>query len=420
MKILLVNTYHYMRGGDCRYTLGLGEMLTQSGHDVHYFAMQTPNDLPCRDRKFFVSEIDFRENMTSGGPIAALKVLGRSLYSHEARRKLTGMIEKVKPDIVHLNSIRHHLTKSILPLLAGCNIPIVWTLHDFKELCPNTSFYDGRTICEKCIDGNYMHVIGNRCKKGSFLASLVTYLEAVFNSPKRYDKYVDYYIAPSRFLKNKFISNGFDSNRMENIYNYLNINNFKPNYAFRNYLLFIGRLEKGKGLETMMQGFSEASVCSPPVGLKIVGTGSQREYLERIVADRGIENVEFTGFLEGKQLETATREAKAVIIPSELYENYPYSGLEAMAYGKPVIGSNIGGIPEQVEDTVTGFLYEPFNPHDLASKIDQLNQLSLADIREMGRKAREKVEAVNCPYRFLDTILNIYHKLIEDKQIANI
>ena len=119
-----------------------------------------------------------------------------------------------------------------------------------------------------------------------------------------------------------------------------------------------------------------------------------------------------TGFLRNDELESVIRQAKAVIIPSELYENYPYSCLEAMAYGKPVIGSRIGGIIEQVDEGETGFLFEPSNDKDLADKMILLNSLTSQRIMEMGRKARSKVEKMNHPADYLQRLLDLYHDVI--------
>ena len=87
-----------------------------------------------------------------------------------------------------------------------------------------------------------------------------------------------------------------------------------------------------------------------------------------------------------------------------------------MAYGKPVIGSRIGGIPEQVEDGVTGFLFEPFNPVDLAAKINLLNIMPEEKIKEMGRRGREKVEKENNSAIYLKRITEIYERVIENKR----
>ena len=415
MKILIVNTYHYLRGGDCRHVFGLGDLLATSGHQVHYFAMKGKKNLQCVDSGFFVKEIDYRQVIRSKKLGTALKVLTHSTYSVEARKKIGRFVDEIEPDIAHIHSIRHHITKSILPELGKREIPIVWTLHDFKELCPNTSFYDGRTICEMCKGGRYINIIRKRCKKGSLSASIVTFLEAVVNGRERYERLVDQYIAPSRFLRNKFLEFGYSPEKILHLPNFIEIDRFVPLFSQDGYLLFLGRLENGKGLRTLIEGFSLAKTGIGS-SLIIAGTGSMEDSLRAFARRLGASNVEFVGFRSGQELMDLTRNAKAILIPSELYENYPFSGLEAMAYGKPIIGSRIGGIPEQVQDGVTGFLFEPFNPVDLAAKINILNSLPQEKIKKMGRKGREKIEKENSSAIYLKRITEIYERVIENKR----
>ncbi|MBU4502983.1 MAG: glycosyltransferase family 4 protein, partial [Nanoarchaeota archaeon] len=271
--------------------------------------------------------------------------------------------------------------------------------------------------CEDCKGKKYSNVIWNRCKKGSFTASLVTYLEAKINDWLDYERYVDLYISPSMFLRNKFIEYGFNQEKIVHISNFIELDDFIARYDYENHLLFIGRLEKGKGLGTLIKAFAKAKTYGPILYLKIAGAGSLEKELKEMVEHMKIPNVKILGFKHGEELEDLTKNAKAIVIPSELYENYPFAGLEAMAYGKPIIASRIGGIPEQVEDGVTGFLFEPFDENDLAAKIDLLNSLSKEEIEKMGRKARKKVETINSKEVYLQKILAIYEDLIDAKKM---
>ena len=416
MKILIVNTYHYLRGGDCRHAFGLGKLLQQNGHEVHYFAMKGNKNLVCGDDEFFIKEIDYRKALNDRNPLNAFRVILHSIYSIEARRNIARLLDKVKPDIVHLHSIRHHLTKSILPELDKRNVPVVWTLHDYKEICPNTSLYNGQTICERCKDKKYANILCNRCKKGSLAASLVTYLEAKINDYLNYEKCVDLYISPSKFLRSKFIEYGYHPQKIIHIPNFIELDDFAPQYNYEDYLLFIGRLEKEKGLATMVKGFAGAKNIGRLLSLKIAGAGSMEEELKDLVDRMELSNIEILGFKQGSELKDLTQKAKAVIIPSEWYENYPFCGLEAMAYGKPIIASRIGGIPEQVEDGVTGFLFEPFDEDQLSAKINLLNSLTKEEIKEMGQRARQKVERNNAKNTYLSSMLKIYQRLLQNKK----
>lgn len=416
MKILIVNTYHYLRGGDCRLAFDMAGLLKKAGHEVHFFSMQGEQDLDCSDERYFIRHIDYREALRKKNPVNACWVAWCSLYSIEAKKNISRLLDDIRPDIAHLHSIRHHLTKSILPEFRKRTIPVVWTLHDFKEICPNTSFFNGNAICEKCRGKKYHNIILNKCKKGSLGASLITYLEAKFNSGDRYEKCVDIYISPSHFLRNKFIEYGYDGNKIIHLPNFMDLDDLIPHYSYEDYILYIGRLEKEKGLVTLIKAIGGIKNRANSLKVKIVGTGSMEKELKEQVKQMHLFNVEFVGFKQGEELENYTKNAKAIIMPSECYDNYPYSGLEAMAYGKPVIASRIGGIPEQVEDGITGFLFEPFNAEDIAVKIDLLDRLSEEKIVEMGWRAREKVEKENNIDIYLNRITEIYEGLIENKK----
>ena len=161
----------------------------------------------------------------------------------------------------------------------------------------------------------------------------------------------------------------------------------------------------------MIRGFSKSQESGHSLNLMIAGRGSKKKELEDLAKKMKASNIHFVGFKQGAELDKLMRNAKAIVIPSELYENYPFSGLEAMAYGKAIIGSRIGGIPEQVEDGVTGFLFEPHNDDQLSEKINLLNSLPDKRIEEMGRKARQKVEVNNNKELYYSHLLKVYQSL---------
>jgi glycosyltransferase involved in cell wall biosynthesis len=415
MRILIINTYCYLRAGAERHAIGLGNLLENSGHDVYYFGMKSSDNLQCKGEQYFVSEIDYRKVFQRKTFLNSIKVIMRSCYSIEAKKNISKLLDLIKPDIVHLHSIRHHLTKSILPEIAKRNIPVVWTLHDYKEICPNTVLYNGKMICEKCKGRRYHNVIKYRCKKNSVRSSIITYFESIVNDRPKYEDIVDIYISPSKFLRDKFIEHGYHPEKIIRIPNFLELDTFTPEFESDNYLLFIGRLEREKGLETLIEGFAKSDYASS-FELKIAGSGTMENELKDLIAKMNIPNIKLEGFKKGDELENLTRRAKAIIIPSEWYENYPFSGLEAMAYGKPVVASRLGGLPEIVEENKTGFLFEPFNSGQLSEKINILFGLDEQTLKSLGTSARKKVEEINDKYKYITKILPIYEELIKQKQ----
>ena len=168
-NILLVNTRHRPGGGDSTYTFNLADLLRAQGHKVHHFAMKDRSNLPDANSDLFVSHIDFRDLNRNKNLANGLKVIFRSIYSLEAHRNFSELIDRVKPDIVHVQSLHGHITPSILPVAKKRNIPVLWTLHDFKLICPNTSFRIDKTAehCEACKGGAFYQATHKRCKKSS-------------------------------------------------------------------------------------------------------------------------------------------------------------------------------------------------------------------------------------------------------------
>ena len=138
MKVLIANTRHYYGGGDSTYAFNLAKLFRVNGHEVNFFAMQGENNLADPNEDLFVPFIDFRQLNQEKSIANGLKVLGRVIYSREARQKFSALLDRVKPDIVHLQNIHAHITPSIIFEAKRRGLPVVWTLHDYKLICPNS------------------------------------------------------------------------------------------------------------------------------------------------------------------------------------------------------------------------------------------------------------------------------------------
>jgi glycosyltransferase involved in cell wall biosynthesis len=399
----MVNAYHYNRGGDCTYTFALTDLLRSNGHEVIPFAMHHPNNLDSEYSKYFVSYIDYAQALNNFNLKEAGKVAFRSIYSTEAKRKIETVIKDLKPDIAHLGNIHNQLTPSILKPLKKANIPTIWTLHDFKLICPNDSLYNRGEICEKCGKGKYYHPVTTKCKKGSLPASLLSSIEAyTYHLLKTYNG-VDAFIAPSKFLKEKLINNGFDKTKVFFLPNYIDAKESDIPDVEDDYYLYYGRLSIGKGLETLLKAAGEL----PNTKLLIAGDGPDRQYFEDQVIKNNLKNIKFLGFLGGSKLKNAIRKSMFTVQPSEFFENCPYSVLESFAMQKPVIGTQIGGIAELIDDGKTGFLFKPRDYKELKTKINTLASDRLLR-KNMGKNAFSKVENDHNPSKYYNALIEIY------------
>lgn len=397
MKVLMINKFYYLRGGTERYCSDMTRLLQHKGHTVIPFSMVHEKNWESEYARYFVQEISFERSANPRRPLASLKAAMGAVYSREAKQKLDGLIKDQRPDIAYLHNIHHQLSLSILPVLKEHKIPIIWRLHDYSLFCPNSLFYSREAVCEACAGGRYYQIVLRACRRNSRAASLVASLGSYLDRWLRLPDLVDLFIAPSHYLRAKMIQHGLDAERLIVMPNFVQLSTFElfPSVALSgeeeggadSYLLYFGRLSNEKGLRTLIQAVAQV----PDSRLKIVGDGPQRQELETLAERIAHGRVEFVGFQRMEKLLATLESAKIVILPSEWYENCPYTVLESFAMGKPVIASDIGGISELVEDNRDGLLFEPGDSEELADRI----RLLLGDgdrIQRFGYNGRRKIE----------------------------
>ncbi|MDB5288255.1 MAG: hypothetical protein JWR05_3204 [Mucilaginibacter sp.] len=387
MNILIVNWTWYPSGGDWTYVENVTNLYQQKGHTVIPFSMKDNRNYPSEYADFFIENIDYKK-VNKRSLIAGVKVISKSIYSFEAQRNLERLLEKVKIDFAHINVIHHYITPTILKILKEKSIPIIWTLHEYTPICPESTFISHGQICERCLDGAFYNCITHTCKKGSVLASTVAALENYVHKSLNYYEYVDHYVCPSIFLYEKFKSFNFFKDKLIQLYHgydYAGIEAAKlaPKAFPDRYIVFVGRLEKIKGAHTLLN----AMRACPNISLKIIGTGTQETELKKFKDTHQLNNVTFLSKKSKPETLQIINGSEFLICASEWYEVLGFTVVEAMALGKPVIGSNIGAIPEMVINNETGLLFDPGNDKQLSDAISLLYN-NKALIAKMGANAQ--------------------------------
>ena len=258
MNILVVNWTWYPSGGDWTYIDNLCKFYQSRGHKIIPFSMKDDRNFETPYSKYFIPNIDYKDLNKDKSIYNGIRTFKHSLYSIEAKKNIKKLLSENKVDIVHLNNIHHYLTpSSIVPEIKKYDIPIIWTLHDYVILCPNTTFVSKDKICEKCKGGSFYNCTINKCKKGSFSASLVASLESYTNKLFNPYKHIDYFVCPSQFIADKFIEFGYDQNRIKKIYNIFNTKelvNVSGDFApTEKYILYVGNILKVKGILTLIK-----------------------------------------------------------------------------------------------------------------------------------------------------------------------
>jgi glycosyltransferase involved in cell wall biosynthesis len=312
------------------------------------------------------------------------------VYSFDAARRLRDLVRRTRPTVAHLHNFHHQLSPSIVDVLRREGVPAVHTLHDYKVLCPNYLLYTEGEVCERCCRGCYVHAVVHRCVRNARAASLVACIEMTLQRAARtLDRGIRLFISPSRFLARKLEEYGTDPARIRVVPNGIDIGAITPGAGEGEGegFLYVGRLSREKGLPTLLAAVEQA----PRVRLTIAGTGPSEPEIRRRV-DAGLSSrVRFLGQLSREEVAQQIAAARAVVIPSEWYENAPMSVLETLAAGVPVVGADIGGIPELVCDGETGLLFPPRDAGALAACLQRLDaEPQLA--QRLGSAGRRLVE----------------------------
>lgn len=400
MNFLFINKFFFLNGGSERVFFQERDFLLEKGFRIVDFSMEDSRNLASDFSNYFVKNIDFNSpNKMFSKPKQGFQFV----HSTESIKKLKSLLLKKTPDIAHLHNIYHQLTPSIIPLLKKYGAKTVLTLHDYKLICPNYLMQNGNKICDACSGKYFWMPIYKNCQN-SKLQSLLLSIEAYWHKWKGSYDSVDLFIAPSRFMAQQ-IAKRIPEEKIKVLRNGIDLQSMASNGQDHGYALYLGRLSHEKGVETLLEAHQRVS---DSVRLKVIGTGPEENRLKDAYGQ-----AEFLGYKQGPELHNLITDAAFVVVPSQWYENCSMVVLEAMAAGKPVIGSNIGGIPEQVEDGRTGLLFEMGNVEALAEKMNIL--ATNPEMRSrFGKAARRKVELEYSLDGHCNGLLDIYRKLLEE------
>ena len=404
LKILLANKFFYLKGGVEASFFEIAEVLKQRGHEIAFFCMKHPRNYSSEYENYFVSNVDYENHTFKNIINASMKLL----YSFEAKKNIERLISEERPDIVHLNSIYHQISPSIIHSLRKFGISSVMTLHDYKLACVSYLMMNNGNICEACKNGRYYHCFLQSCVKNSKIKSLLNTIEMYLHHKIMHIyELVDIFISPSKFLKVKLEKMGFKG-KIVYLPNFVKAENFKPEFNWKeNSIIYFGRLSKEKGLFTLIEAMKNVKDLS----LKIIGEGPIEESLKSKINCEKIKNVNLLGFKTGKELKDEIKKSMFVVLPSEWYENNPISVIESFALGKPVVGARVGGIPELIKNYETGLTFELGQSEDLILKINYLKKNSDI-ITGMGKKARAFVEQELSSEKYYQRLMEIYNYAI--------
>ncbi|MCD7812317.1 MAG: glycosyltransferase [Ruminococcus sp.] len=395
MKVLMINKFLYPNGGSETYIFKLGDALKAHGHEVQYFGMEHEGRCVGNAVNAYTSDMDFH----GGSKLSKLTYPIKTIYSSEARKKIRLVLDDFKPDVCHLNNFNYQLTPSIILEIrkwekeSKHKVKIVFTAHDYQLVCPNHMMNNPATHenCEKCGHGAFTNCTKGKCIHGSTAKSAIGTMEATFWKIKGTYKQIDTIICPTQFMKSKMDYNPVFKEKTVAMLNFIDAVEWKDT-AKKNYVLYFGRFSEEKGIKTLISACREL----PEIHFIFAGTGPLEDEM------KGVKNIKNVSFQTGEALETLIREARFSIYPSEWYENCPFSVMESQMYGTPVLGADIGGIPELITVGKTGELFKSGDKADLKKQIQKL----------WSDKVLTDVYSQNCKDINFDTLEQYYQKIM--------
>ena len=355
MRILLANKFYYRRGGDCIYTMNLEKMLKEKGHEVAVYAMQYPENEKSEWSGYWPS------NMTK------LDAFTRPFGARQVMKGFSRLIDDFKPEVVHLNNIHTQLSPVIAKIAHEKGARVVWTLHDTKLVCPcYTCTRDGKW-CTECFTDKKT-VIRHRCMPGGLPGAIIGYLEAQKWNKEVLQEYVDLFLPPSKFMMDTCVEGGYKPEKFRVLCNFIDVTKVKGLKSEEvkglkgDYYVYLGRVNEVKGVRTLCKAASQLDKR-----LVVIGGGELLPELQKTYVD--CKQIEFKGQMQWEEFMPILRGARFMVLPAEWSENNPLTVIESQSLGTPVLGARIGGIPELIDEGMSGMTFTSGDVEDLKDKI---------------------------------------------------
>jgi len=386
MKIVLVHNLYRQPGGEDVVFQSEKRLLEREGHTIIPF-VRSNMDLP---------DASLGERINS---------VSQMIWSQQSRQGFAAILESERPDLVHVHNTFMAISPSIYSACSERGIPVVQTLHNFRLICPASTFSRDGLVCEECMDGLLPSIVHGCYRDSRVATGAVALMLATHRALGTWKRLVTRYVALTRFAKEKFVRSGLPSDKFV----------LKPNFADPDpgekqgtgeYALFIGRMDEVKGTRILLDAWRRLPVKCP---MEVVGDGPDLPWMQQQAREQGLFNVTFHGQLSHGAAVEMIKGARFIIVPSMWYEGFPMCIVEAFACGTPVLCSKLGGMSEIVDDRRTGLHFNAGDPQDLAEKVEWAwNHPS--ELAWMGRLARQKYEDEYTAEKNYSLLMNIYEQ----------
>ena len=388
LRVLLVHNFYQNKGAEDGVFFAEKALLEAHGHTV--FTYTVDNLINTFGEK-------------AKAPIEAL-------WSAAAYRHIQELIREKKIDIAHFHNTFFRISPAAYYACRALGVPVVQTLHNYRVLCPAATFYRDGHVCENCLRKKVpLAALRYRCYRSSFAESLgMTAMLSFHNIIQTWRTQVDVFIALSNFSKSKFVEAGIPESHIAVKSNFLptpaNSTSRRGDYA-----LFLGRLSPEKGLATLFESWAQLT----DIPLKVAGDGPLRSFVE--TRANALPHVDYLGLLSNGDVMQQLASARFLVLPSEWYEGFPLTLLEAFSLGVPVLASDLGSPAEIVrDDGKIGLLFKSGDAADLARQAKWM-WTHPAELAQMSENVRREYEEKYTPEKNYAQLLSIYERVLLKK-----
>ncbi len=380
-SVLIVHNDYQLAGGEGNVAENEARMLTAHGHSVTFYR---------RDNA----------EIASYNALQKLRLAFCTFFSFRTYREVRAAIRKDHIQIVHVHNTVPLISPSVYYAAWAEHVPVVQTLHNYRFVCPNGILYRDGHVCEACLHGGLGYSVLHGCYRHSRAQTLVLSGAMQLHRLLRTYKRIDAYIALTSFGKEK-LGRKLPQERVYVKPNIVHVDNTPVPYSARNdTYVFLGRLDAEKGVWTLLHAFAKL----PENRLIVVGSGPEEIRMQAYITDNKLSNVTMTRQLSHAEAIQYVAHARALVMPTQLYEGMPLTVLEAFAFGTPVIGSQIGTVGAIIREHGGGFLFDQTDADALVSCVQGCTQARLAAASEQALAASCGVYDAEQNYQLLCSI----------------
>lgn len=368
-KILIVHNYYQIPGGEDTVVANEMKMLEEHGHEVTLYSR---------------NNAELKE-------MSKLQKLGlpfTTVFNNRTYKEAKKIIKEKHIDIVHVHNTLNLISPAVYYAARSCKVPIVQTVHNFRLLCPSATFYRDGHICEDCVEKGLACAVKYSCYRGSKVQTLACVVSTKIHRMIGIYRKLNY-ICLTDFNMEKLISlKHIKSDKIFVKPNFVESNKSVIPYKQRkSQFIYAGRLDKLKGVDILLQAWKQIETEQKADAPKLVicGTGPMEDWCREYIKKNGLQSVEMMGIISNIETRKIIAISKALILPTQWYEGFPMTIVEAYGAGTPVIGSDIGNVGSLIQDGVTGYKFT----HDSVNELKNAVAMNLDIIDSIYKIYRE-------------------------------